>query len=366
MGRRRAAKRALSPARVSIDAVTSPVVDPPVSGSCGTGVAFGAVVGPAVGAVVAVPPPGAVVAVPPPGAVVAVPPPGAVVVVVASVVVVVVGAMRLVVIRALHVTKSPPPLADPLHWLIVTGQSVDAVEVDIEQVTRIVAPPPLPDPLHWVTSAPEVDPNGVQLVVGSVPPPPPDPMHWLIVAGWVEPTPVMLLTTSTLQVTIEPPAFAESLHWLTDPTMSVDADGVVTHVAAPGAPVHTVVVTLDPVTPVATSSVLTTLTSQRISRAAPVSSPLHWAIVTVAACAVLGAAVAANVETAIARKSIAAAMTTDRRRRVDAALAGGVVGRLMAQTPWFVARSEAERVERCSYRTLTCTIAGSQPQHRTI
>ena len=131
-------------------------------------------------------------------------------------------------------------------------------------------------------SAPDADETGAQFVVGSVPPPWPEPMHWLTVAGEVDPTPVTLLTTFTLQVMIDPPALAELLHWFTDPTMSTDgAPGVVTHSASPGGPAQVVVVTVELVSPVATSRLLMTVTSQRISRAAPVSSKLHWLIVSV-------------------------------------------------------------------------------------
>ncbi len=38
-------------------------------------------------------------------------------------VVVVTGAMKLFVIVAMHVTALPPPVAVPLHWLMVTGNA---------------------------------------------------------------------------------------------------------------------------------------------------------------------------------------------------------------------------------------------------
>ena len=180
-----------------------------------------------------------------------------------------------VVIREVQVTRSPPPFAESLHWTIVTGNSEDTVEVGTVHWTRWVAPPLLPAVLHSVMSAPEAEDVGAQLIVGWVPPPCPDPMHWLTLAGLVEPMPMMLFTMRTLQVTMEPPAFTELLHWLTEPTMSVVvAPGVVLQnvAAVPGAPAQTVVVTVERVVPLAMSMMLTTVTLQMISRAAPVST----------------------------------------------------------------------------------------------
>jgi hypothetical protein len=57
---------------------------------------------------------------------------------------------------AVQVTREPPPLAAPLHWLIETASwslCVDGVTV---QVTRSAAPPPLVEPLHCVIVAPVV------------------------------------------------------------------------------------------------------------------------------------------------------------------------------------------------------------------
>ena len=95
----------------------------------------------------------------------------------------------------------------------------------------------------------------------------------MVAYGVVVASPVTLFVTVTLQVTIDPPAFAELLHWFTDPTSAVvDTAGRCTHVVLPGAPVQTVVVTVELVTPVATSRLFTTVTSQRTSAAAPVSA----------------------------------------------------------------------------------------------
>src|SRR4051794_41909285 len=51
-----------------------------------------------------------------------------------------------------QITSAPPPLAEPLHWLIRTV-CVDAFvpEAGHLQRTRV---PPFPDPLHRVTPAP--------------------------------------------------------------------------------------------------------------------------------------------------------------------------------------------------------------------
>ena len=74
---------------------------------------------------------------------------GVVVVVTGGVVVVVtggVGVAKLLVNVLMHVTVLPPPLEEPLHWVMVTGRAVAAPVT--EHVTRPGAPPPFPDPLH--------------------------------------------------------------------------------------------------------------------------------------------------------------------------------------------------------------------------
>jgi hypothetical protein len=68
------------------------------------------------------------------------------VVVVVVVVVVGVGAVKLLAIVVPQVTVLPPPLAEPLHWVMVTGRAVAAP--DTVHCTRMVAPPPLPELLH--------------------------------------------------------------------------------------------------------------------------------------------------------------------------------------------------------------------------
>lgn len=81
-------------------------------------------------------------------------------------VVVVVGAaaMKLFVSVVMQVTVLPPPLEEPLHWLMVTG-SADEPPVT-SHCTLVLAPPPLPEPLHWVTAAPVVLATGAQTTVG--------------------------------------------------------------------------------------------------------------------------------------------------------------------------------------------------------
>ena len=53
-----------------------------------------------------------------------------------------------------QVTRLPPPLPEPLHWLIVTS-SADVVVPVARQFspTRV---PPFAEPLHWVIAAPVV------------------------------------------------------------------------------------------------------------------------------------------------------------------------------------------------------------------
>lgn len=92
-----------------------------------------------------------------------------------DVVVVVVGVdeMKLLVKVAEQVALLPPPVAEPLHWLTVTGSAVDAPAT--VHSTPVEPPPPVTEPLHWVTVALVVLATGVQFT--SVPPPLPDPMH---------------------------------------------------------------------------------------------------------------------------------------------------------------------------------------------
>ncbi len=62
---------------------------------------------------------------------------------------------------AMQVTALPPPVALPLHWLMVTG-SADAAPVTSQPtvVSPLYVPPPVAEPLHWVTVALVVLPLG--------------------------------------------------------------------------------------------------------------------------------------------------------------------------------------------------------------
>ena len=55
--------------------------------------------------------------------------------------------LRLVVMLVEQTILLPPPLVEPLHWLILTGSEAltvpDAIQLDGE-----TSPPPLPEPLH--------------------------------------------------------------------------------------------------------------------------------------------------------------------------------------------------------------------------
>jgi hypothetical protein len=53
-----------------------------------------------------------------------------------------------------QMTSAPPPLAEPLHWLIRTLLDVDFVPVAVHFSWTSV--PPLAEPLHWVIVAPVV------------------------------------------------------------------------------------------------------------------------------------------------------------------------------------------------------------------
>ena len=207
----------------------------------------------------------------------------------------------LFVSDAVQVTTEPPPLAVLLHWLIETGSCELTVEGVTVQVTRSGAPPPLVDPLHWVIVALVVlAGNGLQLRVGAGPDAP-DPLHWLTVAAVtpVVASPVMLLVTYTLQITLAPPPFAAKLHCSTDDTREpYDVVAVVQVSAVLAAPRHSFRVTVELATPVATSRLLITVTSQLIPKPGVLSMLLHWAI-AVAAEAELPNGATVNPDTAI-------------------------------------------------------------------
>jgi hypothetical protein len=100
--------------------------------------------------------------------------------------------------------------------LTFTVNAEFTVEVVTAHFTRMLPPPPLPEPLHWVMVAPLVEPSGLHWVVGWVPPPFPDPLHWLMVAGVTFALPTMVLATWTVHAIVPPPPLADPLHWVTD------------------------------------------------------------------------------------------------------------------------------------------------------
>ncbi|MBG6185602.1 hypothetical protein IWX65_003583, partial [Arthrobacter sp. CAN_A214] len=121
-------------------------------------------------------------------------------------------AMMVVFIELVQVTVAPPPLPEPLHWLMVMGSAADIVFDPTVHWTRIVPPPPLPESLHWVTVAFVVEPIGVQTTVGSVPPFWPEALHWFTDPAAVSAVPVMMFSTVTLHCTAPPPPLPEPLH----------------------------------------------------------------------------------------------------------------------------------------------------------
>jgi hypothetical protein len=180
----------------------------------------------------------------------------------------------------LQVTVAPPPLPEPLHWSTWTRSADVTVDVGTVQVTRPAAPPPLPEPLHCVTSAFVVLETGAQ----AVPPAAPsvaDPTHWFTVAAVVVLSPTMLLVMSTVQMTLLPPPFATPLHWSTAVMMmpSRCETVVVQRGAAPAAPAHTRVVTVEDPVWVATFNSLTTVTSHSTWSPPPLGVSLHWFVV---------------------------------------------------------------------------------------
>jgi hypothetical protein len=103
-------------------------------------------------------------------------------------------------------TVAPPPLAEPLHWSIVTMRAEAIVPVAV-QVRP--APPPLAEPLHCVIAALVVACTGLQLGVMLAP----EPTHWFTVTA-VEPglTPTKLVVISTEQRSLAPPPLADPSH----------------------------------------------------------------------------------------------------------------------------------------------------------
>ena len=107
-----------------------------------------------------------------------------------------------------QMTRAPPPLAEPLHWLTLTLAAEDLVPVAVHfSCTRV---PPLAEPLHWVMVA-------LVVLAGkgshSFAMPSPEPTHWFLVdVDAPAPRPTKLLVTLTLQRSVPPPPLIESLH----------------------------------------------------------------------------------------------------------------------------------------------------------
>jgi hypothetical protein len=180
-------------------------------------------------------------------------------------------AAALVVTLAEQMTRPPPPLAEPLHWLIVTIRAADSVPVAVQvRPTRV---PPLAEPLHCVIVAPVVVAgNGLQPVVM----PPPEPTHWLTETV-VEPAlrPMNSFEIWALQRSVPPAPLMELLHCVTAVTGVVSTFVVVEQakppvplpsVGAPAEPRHsrtvTVAVPVSGSVPAAEVILLTTVTSQ--------------------------------------------------------------------------------------------------------
>lgn len=195
--------------------------------------------------------------------------------------------VMLLVMLAEHVSRVPPALPVPLHWLTRTGIAGLILDAGATEQTA-AEPPPVTEPLHWVTVAPVVlAGNGVQTRgprPSKSPPPVPVPTHWLTVAavtdaarGVSELTLFVMLTRQTIRGGAA--SLAEPLHWVTLVTTSVDL--VVRDVTFPpghGPRLHwRVTVVVEPL--VAPLIVLTTVTVQVNPVVAPCGvapMSLHW------------------------------------------------------------------------------------------
>ena len=140
-----------------------------------------------------------------------------------------------------QMTRAPPPLVEPLHWLIRTLWAEDFVPVAVHcRLTRV---PPLAEPLHWVIVAPVVlAGNGSQLLAM----PSPEPTHWFTVAAVARAfSPMKLFVTRTLQRSVPPPPLVEALHCVTAVTSVVSLVVLVVQAASgsPAAPWHSRTVT---------------------------------------------------------------------------------------------------------------------------
>jgi hypothetical protein len=165
--------------------------------------------------------------------------------------------------------------------LIVTG-SDELTVPEASQVDGATRPPPVAEPLHWVIVAPVVvagkgvqgsgfpgsgGPNGL-------PGGPPEPTHWLTVAAVAAPGPftAMLLVIDTLHVNVPPPPRPELLHCVTEVTRSLEVVGV---------PPFSV--TTEPVVPGLLVKLLMITTSHVVVSPGVSLMPLHWVTGTFAA-----------------------------------------------------------------------------------
>ncbi|MEJ7696052.1 MAG: hypothetical protein WKF78_05370 [Candidatus Limnocylindrales bacterium] len=196
-------------------------------------------------------------------------------------------AMKLLSIFEEQMTSPPPPLADPLHWLIVTPRLEDSVPVAVQvSPTRV---PPFAEPLHCViVASTAVAGNGSQPLVS----PSPEPTHWFTVALVVFGSmPTKLLVTWTLQRREPPPPLVDPLHWSTAVTGAGRTLVLVVQAASgsPAAPWHSRTVTV--AEPPAWVIVLTIVTSQINPRPPVLSTPLLQVVVAAIVAAATGGVV---------------------------------------------------------------------------
>ncbi len=130
-----------------------------------------------------------------------------------------------------QMTSPPPPFVESLHWLMVTAWAGVCVPLAVH--VRPTSVPPLADPLHCVIVAPVVvaGKGSQPLVIPS-----PDPTHWLMVTGVdVALTPTKVLVTWTLQRRVPPPPLVAPLHCVTAVSGSASTFVCTVH-AASGSP----------------------------------------------------------------------------------------------------------------------------------
>ena len=206
-----------------------------------------------------------------------------------------------------QMTSAPPPLVDPLHWLMV--MPAPGAWVPLAVHVKPTSVPPLADPLHWVTVAPVVVAgNGSQPVVI----PPPDPTHWFTVtATGAGATPTKWFVTTTLHLNVPPAPLVEALHCVTAVTGAVSVSVVMAQAAvgSPAAPWHSRTVTV--AEPPPDVIVFTTVTSQIKPRPGVSSTPLAQVVVGAIVVAALMPAAEASDPT---RSRLAVARSAKNRR----------------------------------------------------